>query len=86
MVERRDEYTHPPGGRLLDSLVRTSMGERPSSREGPPSKDESLPAIASPPRPHFLLDDDDADAYTINTQRYARTRSMFRARGDNETL
>lgn len=75
---------------MLHSLVRTSMGERRHSREGPPSHDGEPPPIASPPRPQYLLEDDEADAYTIysvNTQHYAQQRSIYPTlREDNETL
>jgi hypothetical protein len=65
------------------------MGERQSSPEGPPSKDDSVPSVVSPPQTPLTLDDD-ADAHTIysvNTHFYARARSIHPGRrGDNETL
>jgi hypothetical protein len=75
---------------MLHSLVRAPMGDKQHSREGPSSNDGGLSPIASPARPQYILDDDEADAYTIysaNTQRFARQRSICPARrGDDETL
>jgi hypothetical protein len=75
---------------LLHSLVRAPMGDKQHSREVPPSNDGGLSPIASPVRPQYRRDDDEADAYTIysmNTQRFARQRSIGPTRrGDDETL